>query len=477
MALAARRAHETGRLGTVALIAGAVLAGAVVGWAAAGSGPLITFGALLALALAMLSLRSIWVPYGALLAVATLAPFIVLPISAGGGRPTLFEITAVGLIALYLTLFFVDRRERLIVRAEVVLWALFLSYLVFAFVLGSRFGAGSDLVRLFIRFGIGFTLFWITVQLVRTRQLALRLIEWIVAGMTGAATIALALYAGGPSVTFRALIRLVPYGYPDTRVVRFIEDNPGNAMRAVGTGVDPNALGGMLMLGFVLAVGLLFSDNRRLPIVIHLAAPAIIGLAILLTFSRGAWVGAATGAAIIVWFRARNLVPFGLAAGLVALVIGVGATFIRRLEAGLRLEDAATLQRFEEYENAMRIIRAHPWFGIGFGDAPSPEFGVGVSSIYLLIAEQTGLVGLGIFLLLVGVVARRCWGAFRASDDDLLLAVGAAFAAALTVGLVDHYFFNIRFVHTVGLFWILVGLVVALSDPTVRSGELEGESA
>jgi O-antigen ligase len=111
----------------------------------------------------------------------------------------------------------------------------------------------------------------------------------------------------------------------------------------------------------------------------------------------------------------------------------------------------------------LAIIRAHPWFGIGFGDAPSPDFGVGVSSIYLLIAEQTGLVGLALFGLFSSVVLWRAWHAFRATDDDLLLTAGAAFAAALTVGLVDHYFFNMRFVHTVGLFWIVVGVVVALA--------------
>ena len=477
MAVAAQPEGSNGWIGPAALVGGVVVAGAAAGWIAADSGPLVALAVLAAIALALVALRSIWVPFATLLAVATLLPFIVLPISAGGGRPTLFEIAALGSIALYLIILLVDRRERLVIRAEVIVWALFLAYLAFAFVLGTRFGAGSDLLRLFLRFSLGFTLFWLTLQLVRSRHLGLRLIEWLVAGTTGAAAIALLLYAGGPSVTFRALIRLVPYGYPDTRVVRFIEDNPGNPMRAVGTGVDPNALGGMLMLGFVLAVGLLFSDSRRLPTILHVAAPAIIGLAILLTFSRGAWVGAATGAAIIVWFRARYLVPFGLAAGFIALVVGFGATFVSRLEAGLRLEDAATIQRFEEYENAIRIIRAHPWFGIGFGDAPSPEFGVGVSSIYLLIAEQSGLVGLALFTLLVGLVARRSWKAFRASDDDVLLTVGATFAAALTVGLVDHYFFNIRFVHTVGLFWIVVGLVVALTDLTTASGESEGDEA
>ncbi len=460
----------------VALTGAAVLVGLLAGWLAVAAGPLITFALLAAVPIGVAALRSVWVPVAALVAVATLLPFLVLPVSAGGGRPTLFEVTAAGALGSYLLILVIDRRERLIVRPELVLWALFTCYLVFAFTLGARFGAGADLARLFGRFMLAFALFWLVVQLVRTRQLALRLVEWIVAGTSAAAAIGLLLYAGGASATFRVLIRLVPYGYPDTRVVRFIEDNPANPMRAVGTGVDPNAFGGMLMLGFVLAVGLLFSRDRRLPLVLHLAAAGLTGLAMLLTFSRGAWVGGLAGAATIVWYRARYLVPFGLLAALAVLAVGVGATFVQRLEAGLRGEDAATIQRFEEYDNALALIRAHPWFGIGFGDPPSAEFGAGVSSIYFLIAEQAGLVGLVLFGLFCGVVLVRAVKVYWQADDDLLLTCGAAFVAALTVGLVDHYFFNIRFVHTVGLFWIVAGLVVAMSNINEASCQERGVS-
>ncbi|CAN5634325.1 O-antigen ligase family protein [soil metagenome] len=466
-----RSSRAIARLAVVA----AVLIAIAVGWSTVQLGPLPTFAALACLVAVYLSLQSIWTPIAGLLAVTTLAPFLVLPVSAAGARPTLFELAALGAIGAYVVVLLIDRRQMLVIRLEVVIWAVLGAYLVFAFVLGTRFGGGADLARLFTRFGLAYILFWLILQLVRERRQALRLVEWIVAGVSAAAAIGLLLYAGGPSLTHRALIRLVPYGYPDNRVVRFIEDNPENAMRAIGTGVDPNAFGGLLMVGFVLAVGMLFSRDRRLPAPVLVAAAGLITAAILLTFSRGAWVGAAVGAGVIVWFRARALVPFGVAGGLALLILDAGATFVSRLEAGLRGEDAATIQRFEEYRNALSIIRAHPWFGIGFGDAPSPEFGVGVSSIYLLIAEQTGLVGLALFGLFSIVAIWRAWVRFQETDDDLLLAVGATFAACLTVGLVDHYFFNIRFAHMVGLFWIVAGMIVALSDGSVLLMKQEGD--
>ncbi|MEZ4570299.1 MAG: hypothetical protein R2849_08215 [Thermomicrobiales bacterium] len=263
------------------------LLAAGVGWSTVNVGPLATLGFLGGVVFLLLTLRNVWVPYIALLAVATLLPFLVLPVSMAGAKPTLFEIVAGGALASYFVIFLIDRRERLIVREEVAIWLVFGAYLAFAFVLGSRFGAGSDLMRLFARFGLAFALFWLTLQLVRSRDLALRVVEMIVVGVSGAAAIGLLLYAGGAGFTERVLVRLVPYGYPDSRIVRYIEDNPSNPMRAVGTGVDPNAFGGMLMLGFVLAVGLLLMRGRRYPTAFPAAAAAIIGLAILLTFLPG----------------------------------------------------------------------------------------------------------------------------------------------------------------------------------------------
>ncbi len=475
MALGGRaRLLSDERVSLVALALLAVLAGICAGWGAARFSPMTCLAVLLIVPWIVLVLRSVWFSFAATIGVITLLPFFVLPLSVGGASPTLFEIAAAGIVATYIAVLMLDGRERLIVRTPVAFWFLFATYIVFAFMLGARFGLGADLTRLFFRFGLAIALFWMTIQLVRCRREAMMIVTWIVAGASVAAGFALTLYAGGASFTFRILQHLTPYGYPDTRVVRFIEDNPQDAMRAIGTGVDPNAFGGLVMVGFVLAVGLACSRKSGTPVALVWAAIGLTGLAVLLTYSRGAWIGSMVGAGIIVWFRARALVPFAMLAAVAAIAVGVGAAFVSRLEAGLRLQDNATLQRIDEYENAIAIIREHPWFGIGFGSAPSPDFGVGVSSIYLLIAEQTGLVGLGVFILFMLIIGRRGWLAFRRTNDDLVLTVGAALVASLTVGVVDHYFFNIRFVHMVALFWILAGLMVALSEDGFIETEEKG---
>ncbi|MGH9174022.1 MAG: O-antigen ligase family protein, partial [Vicinamibacterales bacterium] len=132
---------------------------------------------------------------------------------------------------------------------------------------------------------------------------------------------------------------------------------------------------------------------------------------------------------------------------------------------GFTLQDPATRLRIDEYRNALAIIREHPWFGVGFGDAPSIELQTGVSSIYLTIAERAGIVGLLVFLVTVAVIGWRGLQRSRVPDEsgDLCLAFTAALAAALTVGLVDHYFFNPQFPQMAMLFWVVCGAIVGLT--------------
>ena len=91
---------------------------------------------------------------------------------------------------------------------------------------------------------------------------------------------------------------------------------------------------------------------------------------------------------------------------------------------------------------------------------------VGVSSVYLLIAEQMGLIGLSCFLAIALAALARSISTRPNRDTEVhgvLAAVEAAFVAALVAGLFDHYFFNINFPHMIGLFWLIVGLLVAVS--------------
>lgn len=445
----------------------AIVVGLIIGVASVRFGPVPALALILSAAAGLVFLRSAWVSVAAVIAVLCLVPYAVIPVSTPAGTPTFIEIVLFASLAVTLAVLLCDRRMTLPMSATLALWVGLVGTVVFAFLLGYGRGYTTQTMHDFGKFLLAVCSFVVIIVLVRRLRDGLLVVQLLMAGTVAAASVALALYAGGPGLTERVLVRLVPYGYPAGRIVRYIEDDPARAMRAVGTGVDPNSFGGLLMVGFVLAAGQFCARNPLISRWITGPAAILTASAMMLTYSRGAWVGAAAGVGLILLVRRRAWLPIFGGIGAIAVTLGLGSGFVNRLWLGFTLQDPATRLRLQEYQNALEIIRRHPWFGVGFGDAGSIELQEGVSSVYLTVAELAGLVGLVVFLVTVGAVLylglRGLLRLPAGPHADLVLTVTAAFAAMLTVGLVDHYLFNIQFPHMAALFWIVAGLIVALT--------------
>jgi len=151
------------------------------------------------------------------------------------------------------------------------------------------------------------------------------------------------------------------------------------------------------------------------------------------------------------------------------------------------------LDRPQLWTAAIRIVERHPLLGVGpgaFRRVYGAELGltrwdtqIHANDLYLELAATTGLLGLGAFLLAVGLaVGRQARGLGRVSrapapTPAVLLLVGslAATAAALAHGVVDHF---LVFTPMAILFWVLLGLGVGLAErlggggrrPRTRSG-------
>jgi len=131
--------------------------------------------------------------------------------------------------------------------------------------------------------------------------------------------------------------------------------------------------------------------------------------------------------------------------------------------SGLRGEDLATQMRLGEYKDAITLISRYPWFGVGFAGTPDVDTYLGVSNVYLLIAENMGLVGLAAFLATVlahlwrGVAALRS-PQTRSKVSATTIGLYVAIVGAIAGGLLDHYLFNLVFPHASSLLWLTMGL-------------------
>lgn len=404
---------------------------------------------------------ALWATIG----VVALLPFAVVPFHVGLTL-TLLEVTSLATILTWFVTIMLRRNKRLATGTQALLIILFLSETAFAFLIGVTNGYTTSTFHDYAKFLLSVLLVFVVWDVAANLDDARRLVTVLLLGGGLAAFIGLALYAGGAGLTNRVLAHLIPYGYPSTRIVRYIEDNPAKAMRLTSTSVDPNSFGGLLAVMTVLACAMAIARHRSISRWITVPVFGLCGLAALLTYSRGAWVGIAAGLTVLAILRYRWMFIPGILAALPVAFLGLGSNFVHRMWLGLTLQDPATKLRLQEYQNALAIIKTHPIFGVGFGNAPSINEQTGVSSIYLTLGERVGLVGLLIFLITVGSIllfGLRYWKANRDSiRGDIVLGLLAALSSALTVGIFDHYYFNITFPHMTALFWIVCGMILAL---------------
>jgi hypothetical protein len=131
--------------------------------------------------------------------------------------------------------------------------------------------------------------------------------------------------------------------------------------------------------------------------------------------------------------------------------------------------------RPELWEAALRIMRSEPVLGIGPGRFrlfyggylgwPRWNGGIHSNNLYFELAANTGLLGLGAFLAVLGFAIapqlRAVAGARTARRSALLsLSLIAAIIACLTHQLVDYFF---GYSPTAILFWVLLGVGLGLA--------------
>jgi O-antigen ligase len=293
-----------------------------------------------------------------------------------------------------------------------------------------------------------------------------RLVKFVLLMGAAAAVIAIGLWLLPDDTANSALNALTRLGYPGGWVIRYIEENPELSERAIGTSVDPNSLGGLLLM-----IGALVGPQiaTRRPLFRRWLVWVIAGLvflALILTFSRGAMLGLAAGLGFVALARYRRLLPYMALAALLLLFLPATQDYIARFTEGFQGSDLATQMRFGEYKDALRLIARYPIFGVGFAGSPDIDLYTAVASVYFTIAGRMGLFGLTAFLGVIASVlsfAYRHRKAARADErqDAIWLGLHAALIGALVAGVFDHYLFNMDFHHAVTIFWMMLGMAVA----------------
>lgn len=446
------------------------LCGGGIGLLVAVAGPIIAAGAVIGLLAGLFVTSNISLSLYGVILVAALIPFGTLPFRIGL-TPTFLDLALGAFVLVYAVQWISGRRSGLRLTPINLLIAVYVLWLLLAFALGLRFASPtSTIARQFAETLLSISLTFVLVDLLRDSQSLRRLMLVIMLAVGAQAATTLTLYALPDELAERTLIRLARIGYPDGGVIRYIEDNPEESERAIGTWVDPNALGGILAISAVMIAPQVFAHRPVLPQRwLTFGLLGLVSLALVLTFSRASMLAFGLGVAFIACFKGyRRYFILILVGVILLLILPQTRGYIERFAEAFTGTDLATQMRLGEYGDALELISEFPITGVGFTGTPRITLYTDVASMYLIMANQIGLVGVGLFgVSIMGVfsygwIARR-QAVLQPEMESIHLGYHAAVLAALINATADLYFFRLDFHASITFFWITVALALASS--------------
>jgi O-antigen ligase len=275
--------------------------------------------------------------------------------------------------------------------------------------------------------------------------------------------------------------------------------------RAFGTIGQPNSFAGYLNGAWplVLCLTVVAWQRRSRWVWPLLGALAVIGAALLLSFSRGAWIGALAGVLVILWLVGgwwRRGVALIVVTAVVVLAGGwqyVPAPFGPRLGSATQIfsapdimrDDAqqrptvyAAVERAAQFRAGVAMWQSAPLLGIGPGSYTRvyPEFarqgwlisrGHAHNAYVQIIAEQ-GIVGLSAYLWLWLVQWRRAWRTTHVGGVARWVAIAACgtMAAVAVHECFEYLQVNYLPLHTAAVV-ALAGVAMRFA-PTVREEQV-----
>lgn len=244
--------------------------------------------------------------------------------------------------------------------------------------------------------------------------------------------------------------------------------------RIAGTLESPPVLGASLACLLCLGLSPLLAGTPRWRI-IGAGACALMLLAVLLTFTRAAWLSVLVGLVIVgvVATRRRPLLA-ALLLGCVVAAVVFGPTFADALNNDPRLQDETNLVgRLETSVLSWQLFLERPIFGWGplvvnrFDPSTGYDDWVSHDS-FLTLMDGTGILGTALYFVPVVVALGR--GTHTILREQAPLRSGTIYAlAGAVVYIVNALAIDMRyFSYPHALFWLCVGLLVAPGSSPAR---------
>ncbi|MBD2163942.1 putative bicarbonate transporter, IctB family [Calothrix membranacea FACHB-236] len=267
---------------------------------------------------------------------------------------------------------------------------------------------------------------------------------------------------------------------------------------------NPNLLAGYLLPAVVFSLVAIFAWQGWCKKALALTALIVNGSCLVLTFSRGGWIGLvaavlATTALLIYWWSwqmpafwrtwSLPILLGGLLGILLLAVIFIEPLRLRIFSIFADRQDSSNNFRRNVWDAVFKMIGDRPILGIGPGHNAfnkiyplyqQPRYSaLSAYSILLEIAVETGFVGLGCFMWLLivtfntGYLQIKRWRQIGSVEGFWLIGAIASMVGMLAHGTFDTVWFRPE---VNSIWWLLVALVASYWTPLAKNRTSEFNS-
>lgn len=247
--------------------------------------------------------------------------------------------------------------------------------------------------------------------------------------------------------------------------------NQGVTIRIYSVFGNPNILAEYLLMIIPMSVGLFWYSKKMSKKIIFLGITGLMMLALVLTLSRGAWVGIAVAALFFIL-----LVDKRILLSIIPISIGgvylLPQTILNRILSIGNLQDSSNAYRIEMWDITKDIISDNWMAGVGFGHLPFKQtFETYIRTMptyhahntYLEIAAELGIPGLIVFTAFIIVLFKYGYNKLIKNKNKYIKIMGAGalsvMGGLLAQGLVENIFYLPKIIIT---FWIIVAFILTL---------------
>ena len=270
--------------------------------------------------------------------------------------------------------------------------------------------------------------------------------------------------ASGLYGLFQFLSGKVDTTWTDTNLFETIQ------LRVYSTFANPNVYGEFLLIVLPLVAGfaLCFKGWKRW---LLLGADLLLLVNMVLTYSRGCYVGIALTALVFMWHFSKKWTVVALALGVPLAILVMPQSVVDRILSIGNMADTSTDYRIMIYIGTLMMLTRYWLGGVGVGEkafnAVYPYYALsGViaphsHSLFFQSAVSFGIAGLIYLLAVWGIYQRRMNDVRQMKASPLMLGFGAVFWGLMVQSAFDYTWYNYRVFQ---LFWLVIVLGFAAAE-------------